>query len=70
MSSNKTAETSEGVENFINAVDNEQKRKDSKESRFPAPAYGGRRLHAQRHSGGASLPAAKPHHPHCLRSTA
>ena len=29
MSSNKTAETSESVENFINAVDNEQKRKDS-----------------------------------------
>jgi len=29
MSSNKTAETVDSVENFINSVDNEQKRKDS-----------------------------------------
>ena len=29
MSSNKTVETGASVENFINAVDNEQKRKDS-----------------------------------------
>ena len=29
MSSNKTVETDASVENFINAVDNEQKRKDS-----------------------------------------
>ena len=29
MSSNKTVETDSSVENFINAVDNEQKRKDS-----------------------------------------
>ncbi len=29
MSSNKTVETDNSVENFINAVDNEQKRKDS-----------------------------------------
>lgn len=29
MSSNKTLETGGSVENFINAVDNEQKRKDS-----------------------------------------
>lgn len=29
MSSNKTVETSEPVENFINAVDDEQRRKDS-----------------------------------------
>ena len=29
MSSNKTLEMGDSVENFINAVDNEQKRKDS-----------------------------------------
>ena len=29
MSSNKTFQTGDSVENFINAVDNEQKRKDS-----------------------------------------
>jgi len=29
MSSNKTVETDDSVENFINAVDNEQKRRDS-----------------------------------------
>ena len=41
-----------------------------KVSRFPAPGYAGRRRHAQRHSTSASLPSAKPHLPHCLRSTA
>ena len=30
----------------------------------------GRRFHAQRHSGSASLPATKPHYLHCLCSTA
>jgi len=31
MSSNKTVETSNSVENFINALDNERKRKDSRD---------------------------------------
>jgi len=51
------------------ALDGIDLKEESPCSRAPA-AGSGRRLHAQRHSDGTSLPAAKSLHPHCLRSTA